>query len=417
MVAHPAPVTLPTRRTPGCPFAPPAELARLRADHPVAPLAFRDGHVGWLVTGYDAARTVLTDPRFSTRPELKHAPLGVVPRPGGPGRPAAPGSFAQMDPPEHTRYRRLLTGKFTVHRMKRLEPGIRKIVDEHLAAMAAAGPPADLVEAFALPVPSLVICGLLGVPYADHAFFQEQTVVMARVDSTQAQIDAAIGALAGYMHEVVGAMRAEPGDDLLGGLIAGGELSDEELVNIGLLLLVAGHETTAHMLGLGVFALLQHPDLLAAFRADPALDEPVVEELLRYLSILQFGAPNRVALEDVELAGRLVRKGETVTLSLPAADHDPEVFDEPDRLRLDRANVRRHLAFGHGVHQCLGQQLARIEMRVAYRTLFERFPTLRLAVPAEDVPLRDDTVVYGVWRLPVTWEPGAAAGGRAVPPP
>jgi cytochrome P450 len=404
MDTRPAAVTLPTKRTSGCPFAPPAELARLRADHPVTPLAFPDGHLGWLVTGHDAARTVLADPRFSTRPELKHSPLGVAPRPGGPGRPAAPGWFVNMDPPEHTRYRRMLTGQFTVRRMKQLEPRIRQIVDEHLTAMAAAGPPVDLVAAFALPIPSLVICELLGVPYTDHEFFQEQSAVMTGL-GTQEQVTAAIGALAGYLGDLAAAKRAEPGDDLLSGLIAEAGLTDEELANIGLILLVAGHETTANMLALGTFALLQHPEQLAAFRADPELAEPAVEELLRYLSILQFGAPNRAALEDVELAGRLVRKGETVTLSLPAADHDPEVFDQPEALRLDRANARRHLAFGHGVHQCLGQQLARIEMRIAYRALFERFPDLRLAVPAEEVPLRDDAVVYGVWRLPVTWEP------------
>jgi cytochrome P450 len=399
-----APVALPTKRTPGCPFSPPAELAQLRADHPVTPLAFPDGHIGWLVTGYDAARTVLADPRFSTRAELKRSPLGVAPRPGGPGRPAAPGWFVNMDPPEHTRYRRLLTGQFTVRRMKQLEPRIRQIVDEHLTAMAAADPPVDLVAAFALPIPSLVICELLGVPYTDHEFFQEQSAVMASLGSTQEQVTAAIAALAGYLRDLVAAKRTEPGDDLLSGLVAEAALTDEELANIGLILLVAGHETTANMLALGTFALLQHPEQLAALRADPALAEPVVEELLRYLSILQFGAPTRAALEDVELAGRLVRKGETVTLSQPAADHDPEVFDQPEANRLDRANARRHLAFGHGVHQCLGQQLARIEMRIAYRTLFERFPTLRLAVPAEEVPLRDDAVLYGVWRLPVTWE-------------
>jgi cytochrome P450 len=284
-----------------------------------------------------------------------------------------------------------------------LEPRIHRIVDEHLDAMAATGPPTDLVASFALPIPSLVICELLGVPYADHAFFQEQATVMARVSNTQEQVTAAIGALGGYLRELVAAKRATPGDDLLGGLITDAGLTDEELANIALILLVAGHETTANMLALGTFALLTHPEQLAAFRADPALTDAAVEELLRYLSILQFAAPNRAALEDVELAGRLIRKGETVTLSLPGADLDPAIFDDPDELRWNRPNARRHLAFGHGVHQCLGQQLARIEMRIAYRELFERFPALRLAVPVAEVPLRDDAAVYGVWRLPVTW--------------
>jgi cytochrome P450 len=346
---RPVPVALPTALTPGCPFAPPAELARLRADHPVVPLAFPDGHVGRLVTGYDAARTVLSDPRFSTRPELKHAPLGVVPRPDGPGRPAAPGWFVNMDPPEHTRYQRLLTGQFTVHRIKRLEPRIHAIVDERLSEMAAAGPPADLVAAFALPIPSLVICELLGVPYADHVFFQEKATVLARVTSTQSQVTAALDALAGYLRELVRATRAAPGDDLLGTLIAEAGPTDEELTNIALILLIAGHETTTNMLALGTFALLVHPDQLAALRADPSLTDAAVEELLRYLSIVQFGTPTRAALEDVQLAGRLIRKGETVALSLPAADHDPEVFDAPDELRWVRIRADRDVCVGAGM--------------------------------------------------------------------
>lgn len=397
-------VSLPTARDPRCPFTPPADLARFRAEHPVAPLRFADGHVGWLVTGHDPASSVLSDPRFSTRPELKRSPLGAVPRPNGPGQPAAPGWFINMDPPEHTRYRRLLTGSFTVRRMRALEPRIQEIVNDHLTAMAAAGPPVDLVTDFALPVPSLVICELIGVPYADHEFFQGHATTLARVSSTQEQINAALAALAGYLRELVSAHRAAPGDDLIGGLIAEADVTDEELANIALILLIAGHETTANMLALGAFALLAHPERLAEFRADPALTDAAVEELLRYLSILQFGAPNRAALEDVELADRLVRKGETVTLSLPAANRDPAVFDDPDELRWDRPNGRRHLAFGHGVHQCLGQQLARIEMRIAYRALFERFPTLRLAIPAAEVSMRDDAAVYGVRRLPVAWE-------------
>jgi cytochrome P450 len=403
---HPGrtPVTLPTGRTPGCPYDPPAELARLRTDDPVTALAYPDGHIGWLVTGYDAARTVLTDARFSTRPELKHSALGAVARPGGPRQPAAPGWFINMDPPRHTHYRRLLTGQFTVRRMRVLETRVGEIVDECLDRMAAAGPPIDLVEAFALPVPSLVICELLGVPYADHGFFQQQSTAMVRLDSTQEQVTAAMGRLTEYLRELVRAKRARPADDLLGGLIREAELTDEELANIALILLVAGHETTANMLALGTFALLLHPEELAALRADPGLTDTAVEELLRYLSIVHLGAPTRAALEDVELDGRPVAEGETVTLSLPAANWDPAEFPEPDRIRLERPNARRHLAFGHGVHQCLGQQLARIELRIGYRALFERFPSLRLAEPARDIPLRENAAVYGVWRLPVSWD-------------
>ncbi|MEU0570500.1 cytochrome P450 [Nonomuraea sp. NPDC005983] len=379
---------LPVKRTPGCPFDPPPELADLP---PMGRLVFSDGHHGWLATSHDAVRTVLADPRFSTRPDLKHFPVPS----GQDRRPAPPGLFSSMDPPEHSRYRRLLTGQFTVRRMRQLEPRIERIAADRLDAMAAQGPPVDLVQAYALPIPSLVICELLGVPYADHDFFQEQTadLVQLGIDSRRA-----VAELTRYLGELVRRKRADPGDDLISGLT--GELTDEELANVAVLLLVAGHETTANMLGLGVFALLQHPGQRALLDADV---DTAVEELLRWLSIAHLGAPTRAALEDVEIAGELVRAGETVSMSLPAANRDADLFDDPAALRLDRPGARKHLAFGHGVHQCLGQQLARIEMRIGYRALFDRFPTLRLAVPADEVPTKDDAVVYGVRSLPVAW--------------
>ncbi|MET0135857.1 MAG: cytochrome P450 [Kibdelosporangium sp.] len=396
---------LPTRRTPGCPFDPPQELTRLRDSAPMSRLVCPDGHVGWLVTSYAAARAVLADPRFTARPELRHTPLPRPNvRPGGAAEPAAPGWFATMDRPEHTRYRRLLAGQFTVRRMNALESRIVEITADRLAAMAEAGPPADLVQSFALPVPSLVICELLGVPYEDHGFFQEQTTLMADLDTTEEQAMAALGQLAGYLADLVGRKHLHPADDLLGDLIADGTLTDEELANIGLLLLVAGHETTANMLALGSFALLTQPDQLAAFRADASITDTAVEELMRYLTIVHMGGPNRAALQDVELGGRLIRQGETVVLGLPAVNRDPAQFPDGESLRLDRAEARQHLGFGHGVHQCVGQQLARIELRVGYRALFERFPTLRLAVPAEEIPMRETSMAYGVWRLPVTWD-------------
>ncbi|PSK89632.1 cytochrome P450 [Murinocardiopsis flavida] len=397
------PVALPTGRAPGCPFDPPPELDRLRTAEPLTRMAYFDGHVGWLVTNHATARAVLADPRFSNRPDVKHTVFATVPRPGGARQPAAPGWFINMDPPDHTRYRRMLTGRFTVHRMRRLEPRIAAITADRLDAMERAGTSTDLVSAFALPIPSLVICELLGVPYSDHTLFEEQSSVMVDLESTEQQTMAALGTLTDYLAGLVRRTRTAPGDDLLGGLVAEGELSDEELTNIALILLVAGHETTANMLALGTFALLRHPRQLAAFRADDALAANAVEELLRYLSILHLGAPTRAALEDVELDGRLVRKGETVMVSLPAVNRDPDMFPDSADLRLDRTGARRHLAFGHGVHQCLGQQLARVEMRIAYRALFERFPGLRLAVPAAEVPLRETSAVYGVRRLPVTW--------------
>ncbi|MBP2325216.1 cytochrome P450 [Kibdelosporangium banguiense] len=393
------PVQLPTERDPRCPFDPPAELRRIQAEQPATPLAFPDGHVGWLVTSHAAARTVLTDPRFSTRPDLKHPVFAAAPRPSGMHEPAAPGWFVHMDPPEHTRYRRLLTGQFTVRRIKALEPRIAEITRQRLKAMATMDPPVDLVREFALPIPSLVICELLGVPYDDHEFFQRQTTMMASVENTQDEFMAAFGALAGYLGELVVHKRSQPGDDLLSGLIAQGGLSDEELTNIAVILLIAGHETTANMIALGTFALLRHGWTPAALADDAA-----VEELLRHLSIVHLGVPSRVAIEDVDLEGVLVHKGETVVISLPAVNRDPEFFHEPDALILDRPDARRHLAFGGGVHQCLGQQLARVELRIACRALLEMFPTLRIRVPSEQIRLREKTAAYGVWELPVTWD-------------
>ncbi|NJP94432.1 cytochrome P450 [Nonomuraea sp. FMUSA5-5] len=376
---------LPTSRDPRCPFDPPPELRGLP---PMSRLEFADGHLGWLATTAEAARTVLGDPRFSARRELKHAPVRFT-TPGETGRPAPPGFFGAMDPPEHTRYRRLLTGQFTVRRMRLLEPRIERIAADHLDAMAAAGPPVDLVSAYALPIPSMIICELLGVPYEDHEFFQDRSLrlVAAGGDVARATAD-----LAAYLGKLVGRKRAEPGDDLISGLTA--DLTDEELVNVAMILLVAGHETTANMLALGVFALLE---------TGTPYEEGAVEELLRWLSIVQLGAPSRAATQDVEVAGTLVRAGETVALSLPVVNRDPALFERPDVLDPARTEARRHLSFGHGVHQCLGQQLARIELRIGYGALFERFPGLRLAVPPDQVPLKQDGAVYGVACLPVTW--------------
>jgi cytochrome P450 len=211
---------------------------------------------------------------------------------------------------------------------------------------------------------------------------------------------AAYAAVREFIAELVAAKRAEPTDDLLSGLTAG-DLSDEELVNIGFVLLGAGLDTTANMLALGAFALLSHPGQLAALRADPGIADHAVEELLRYLSIIPFTV--RTALDDVELRGERIRAGETVTVSIPAANRDPAHFADPDTLDLLRP-AGGHVAFGHGVHQCLGQQLARVELRVVLPALVTRFPALRLAIPAEDVPMRTDMLIYGVHALPVTWE-------------
>ncbi|GAA1912186.1 cytochrome P450 [Streptantibioticus ferralitis] len=398
----PSAVPLPTRR--GCPFDPPDEYGVLRQRQPISRLAFPDGKTGWLFTRYEDVRGLLADVRFSSDRRRASSPVRAFPI--RIGDPRVPGSLIGMDPPEHTRYRRLVTRWFTVRRMRELAPRIDRIVADHLAAMDRTGPPVDLVGEFARPIPSLVICELLGVPYGDRTDFQRWTAALFRLDEPKESVFAARDALWEYVRELVVAKRRQPDEALLSQLIHSEDpsagLTDQELTGVGQLLLIAGHETTANMLALGTFALLCHPEQSRILRERPDLVDNAVEELLRYLTIVQFGIV-RVAREDVEVAGVRVRAGETVVASIAAANRDPAQFPEPDELDITRS-AAHHIAFGHGVHQCLGQQLARMEMRTAYPALFGRFPALRLAVPADQVPLRDDMFIYGVHRLPVTWQ-------------
>jgi cytochrome P450 len=385
------------------PFDPPRQITRLRDARPVSPMVFPGGHEGWLVTGYDAVRKLMADTRFSSRQDIGviHVPYET------PGMPAAtepspsmPGVFIAMDPPDHSRLRKRLTGAFTVKRMKQLEEHIIDIVERQLDELSRLTPPIDLVKEFSLPVPSLVICELLGVPYADRENFQVNSAQFLVKDQPLEEKMAALGALTGYLAELVTRKRANPADDILSDLAGHDDLTIEELVGAAFLLLLAGHETTANMLALGTFALLEHPEQLAELRADPALLPDAVEELMRYLSVVDINY--RYATEDIELGGETIGKGSTVVVSLLAANHDPLRFDNPDTLDIHR-RARGHLSFGHGIHQCLGQQLARIEMRAGFEGLLRRFPTLKLAIPAGEVRLKTDMNIYGVHELPVTW--------------
>jgi len=400
--AVPVPQGLPTNRDAG-PFDPPRAITRLRSARPVSPLVFPDGHEGWLVTGYDAVRQVMADTRFSSRQDLGilHVPweMSGMPAPTEPS-PQVPGLFVAMDGADHTRLRRKLIGAFTVKRMKSLEEHIVEIVERQLDQLAAMTPPVDLVKAFALPVPSLVICEMLGVPYEDRETFQVNSAQFLVKDQTLEAKMAAWNALTSYLAQLIVGKRTEPGEDLLSDLARDSDLSVEELIGIAFLLLLAGHETTANMLALGTFALIEHPDQLAQLRANLDLMPEAVEELLRYLAVGDLFL--RYASEDLEVGGETITKGSTVVVSLLAAGHDPQRFDRPDTLDVYR-NARGHLSFGHGPHQCLGQQLARIEMRAGFDGLLRRFPTLALAIPAADVKLRTDMNIYGVHELPVTW--------------
>jgi cytochrome P450 len=385
------------------PFDPPSAITRLREARPVSPLLFPDGHEGWLVTGYEEVRRLMADTRFSSRQDLDvvHVPYET------PGMPAAtepspqmPGVFISMDPPDHTRLRKRLTGAFTVKRMKMLEEQIVEIAERQVAHLASLTPPVDLVQAFALPVPSLVICEMLGVPYDDRESFQHNFSRFMEREIDLEEKMAIWVALNTFLAELVTAKRAEPGDDLLSDLARDEDLSIEELVGISFLLLLAGHETTANMLALGTFALLEHPDQLAALRENPELIPDAVEELLRYLAVGDIFY--RYAAEDIEFFGETIRAGSTVILSLLAGNHDSAKFEDADKLDVHR-NARGHLSFGHGIHQCLGQQLARIEMRAGFEGLLRRFPSLHLAVAAREVKLKTDMNIYGVHALPVSW--------------
>ncbi|MEU0869570.1 cytochrome P450 [Nocardia brasiliensis] len=390
---------LPVARQPGCPFGPPAELIEARRHGPISHYTFPGGKPGWLVTGYELVRSILSDSRFSSRKELMLHP--TIDYSGFEIPPAAPGEFLLMDEPQHGRYRKPLASKFTARRMRLLTERVEQITADRLDAMETAGPPTDLLATFARPIPAVMICELLGVPYEDRGSFQDNVESFMSGEISDEDLMAAVTATYGYLTELVAAKRANPTDDVLSELTHT-DLTDEELRGMALVLLAAGLDTTANMLALGTFALLRHPDQLAALRADPGLTDQAVEELLRYLSVAKTSM--RTALEDVELAGHTIKAGQVVIASYHTADHDPERFADPHAFDIHR-RAGAHLAFGHGAHHCLGAQLARVEMRVAFPALINRFPTLRLAVPADEVALRPEAAdIFGVKSLPVTWD-------------
>jgi cytochrome P450 len=382
-------------------FDPVPELAEIRDGKGIARVRTAMGMDAWLVTRFADVREVLSDSvRFSNSrgrgqaqgiPQLSEEEIARM----------RAGNLLASDPPEHTRLRRLLTPEFTVRRMRRLEPRIHQIVAEHLDAMERTGPPVDLVSAFALPVPSLVICELLGVPYADRAEFQART--NRQIDlSVPVEERLRLGRESrAYMAGLIARAQAAPGDDMIGMLVRehGAELSTDELTGIASLLLVAGHETTANMLGLGTLALLRHPDQLAIVRDQPERVDAAVEELLRWLTIVHTTIP-RFTTTEVEIAGQKIGPGELIVLSLPAANRDPELRRDPERLDVTRGGIG-HVAFGHGVHHCLGAPLARMEMRIAFPALLQRFPGLRVA--GDEPQFRSFHFVYGLTSLEVAW--------------
>lgn len=387
------------------PFDPPLEFARIRDQDSLSRLQYPDGHTGWLATNYTVAKAILSDPRFSIttqRPPVR----GPRPDPLADITDLEKGALSKQlaftDPPEHTQRRRILAGKFTARRVKAHRPIIERIVSDQIDHMMALGPPVDFVENFALPVPSRTLCALLGVPENDRHQFENPMKVIGNPDAAPDQLSQSIRDFINYARSSISGKRRNPSNDILSVLASYDELGELELAGIAMQLFAAGHDTTASMLALGTYALLAHSQW-ETIVLDPEKIGPAVEELLRYLTIFQLGAFTRTASEDVEISGTLIRAGESITVALAAANRDPQVFESPDTLNVVR-DGRRNLAFGHGIHKCLGQHLARLEIEISFRALIERLPTLNLALPSHRIPIHNEKMfIHGVEKLPVEW--------------
>lgn len=382
---------------------PPSSYEWFRREQPVTRVRLWNGSSAWLVTRYDDVRAVLTDDRFSA---VASAPGYPHVTPGREATNTQDPSFIQMDGSEHERHRRMVAAEFTVKHVETMRPQIEAIVDDLLESMARERPPLDLVRSFALPLPALVICDVLGVPRSDRDHFHRLAAIPLSSVSVE-EAGAAMDELKAYLDGLIMEKEARPSDDLLSRLaveeLAQGALSRAELVSMVLLLLVAGHETTANMVALGAFLFIEHPEQRHVLR-EPSSSRAVraaVDELLRYMTIVQF-SPARVATADVELAGEHIRTGDGVFALIESANRDDAVFGDADVFDVTRAR-RHHVAFGHGVHQCLGQWLARTELQGALPALFARFPDLSLATPLAEVPFKDDMTVFGIHELWVQW--------------
>ena len=377
------------------PYAPPAEHLRLQQEDPVSRVPWRDGSTIWAVTRHADVRAVLGDARFSSDRSLPGHPMNA-----GYTSAAKLKNLIEMDPPDHTAQRVRVMGEFTVKKIAGMRPRIEQIVEETIDALLASGDHADFVAAFSLPVPSVVIADLLGVPDEDHDFFQVNSAAFVDADTTVEAKMEAMSSLKAYIAGLVSERVAEPGDDILSRQLAAGAAPDE-LVGLGFLLLIAGHETTANMISLCVATLLDKPELLQQLRDDPTLLPGAVEEFLRYFTIAEVGGL-RLATADVEVGGTTISAGDAVFALSNTANRDPEVFADPHTIDFTRG-ARNHVAFGFGPHQCLGQNLARLELEIALGAIIRRIPTLRLAVPFDEIPFKEFGPNYGVYKLPVEW--------------
>jgi cytochrome P450 len=391
----------PVKYTPALPGQPAPDIATISGGRPVFRAELPDGRIVWLVTGYENVRHMIIDQRFSRA-------LAVAPGSARQGfEMFAAGSINGMDPPEHTRLRKLVASAFTARRVEALRPRVAAIVDGLIDAMAGRPQPADMVTDFSLPLPAQVICEMLGVPAEDTGQFHAWSdTILADWQRDPDEILTALAGLYGYFVTLIESKRARPADDLISALIAARDdadrLSEHELTVMCCTLLIGGHETTANQINVSLLLLFDHPGEVAKLRADPGLIPGAVEELLR-CSRLGGLPPARMTTKAVQIGGAVIPAGEQVMPLLGTANRDPSVFTDPDRLDVTR-EAASHLTFGAGVHHCLGAQLARVELQEAFRGLIGRLPGLRLAVPASDLEFKPGMAIHSLRELPVRWD-------------
>ena len=379
----------------------PPVYTELREDEPVARVTLPSGDTGYIVSRYDDAKLVLSDPRFS------RAAMVAEGAPKLTAAPMPPNSLFSTDPPQHSRLRKLVTAEFTAKRTRNLEPRIQEMTDALLDEMAGhQGGPVDLNQVLAFPLPVQVICELLGVPFEDREKFRDwSNAIVSLTTHTAEEMMQQRLEMAGYIYELIGRRRENPGDDLLSALIQAHDekdaLDQAELVVMAMTILVAGHETTVSMIGACVLTLLRHPEYLARVVADPESVGAMVPELLR-MNPIGDGGPMRITTEDVEIAGTVIPEGSAVLAAVCSANRDPQVFEKGEEFHPDR-DTNPHLAFGYGIHYCLGASLATAELRITISSLFRRFPTLRLATDIGNLAMKQGMLVHGLKELPVAW--------------
>jgi cytochrome P450 len=382
------------------PLDPPPRYRELRAARPVQRIRTARGDVAWLVTRYDDAQSVLTDRRFSSDPRTPGFPTYLTGNLEPP-----PGFFMQFDAPDHTRLRRYVSREFVNERMEAMRPRMQQVLDGLVDEMMRKGDSGELIGQIALPMAATVICELLGVSPGDSHFVKTNVDQLLDRSSAPAEVERAAIVLGQYFDGLITAKENGPSDDLLGRLVkaSGGEGGPNhgELVGIATLLLLGGYDTMVQMIGLGVLTLLEHPSQLDELKADPSLMPNAVEELLRYLTVNHAGLP-RAALEDVVVGGQPIRANEGVLVMINAANRDDASFSNPDTFDIHRP-AQRHLAFGHGLHKCIGTALARVELETVFNGLFRRLPRLRVTRPIDALTFRHDMVLYGVQVLEVAW--------------